>query len=255
MSYPPYSPPPGQYPQGDGYPPPEGYPASAGYPVSGYPDAGYPASAGYPVSGYPDAGGYPDSAAYQQPGSYPPADSYQQGGYQQGGYQQQAGQQPAFQQQPGYPQPGYQQPGYQQPGGQQAYGPPLIVGAPTPAKSGKSNAPTVLLIVGICVFVFLGLCGFGIWRFYLSAKDVGTHTTTSNKYSVGDCLNGQSEDTITEVSCSGPHEWEVVGVIPSVYESEASAEACATRWSDSEAAYWYGVVGSRGTSYCLASAA
>jgi hypothetical protein len=245
VSYPPYSPPPGQYPQGDGYPPPDGYPASAGYPVSGYPDAGgYPASAGYPVSGYPDAGGY------QQPGSYPPAESYQQGSYQQGGYQPD-----------GYQPDGYQpQPGYQQPGGYQPYGQPppvvapVVVGAPPPAKPGKSSAPTVLLIVGVCVFVFLALCGFGIWRFYVSAKDIGTHTTTSTKYSVGDCLNGQSEDSITEVSCSGPHEWEVVGVIPGVYESEATGEACAARWSSAEAAYWYGVVGSLGTSYCLAPA-
>jgi len=213
VSYPPYSPPPGQYPQGDGYPPPDGYPVS---------------------------GGYPDSGSYQQPGAYPPPDSYQQ---------------------PGYQQPAYQQPSYPQPGGYQPYGPPLVVpvapvlvGAPAPAPPGKSNAPTVLLIVGICVFVFLALCGFGIWRFYLSAKDVGTHTT-SGKYSVGDCLDGQSEATITEVSCSGPHDWEVVGVIPSVYESEATAEGCAALWSDSEAVYWYGTVGARGTSYCLAPAA
>lgn len=195
MSYPPYSPPPGQYPSGDGYPPPDGYPVSGGYP---------------------------------QPESYP---------------------QPAYQQ-PAYQQPVYQQPGYQQPGYQQ----PLIVNAPAPAPAGKSNVPTVLMIVGICVVVFLALCGFGIWRFYLSAKDLGGTRTTSSKYSVGDCLDGQSEQTITEVSCSGPHDWEIVGVIPSVYESEATAEACAALWSDSEAVYWYGTVGARGTSYCLTPA-
>jgi len=212
VSYPPYSPPPGQYPPGDGYPPPDGYPVSGGYPQPGY----------------------------QQP------ESYQQPGYQQPAYQQ-----PAYQQ-PGYEQPVYQQPAYQQP----VYQQPLVVGAPAPApaRSGKSNVPTVLMIVGICVVVFLALCGFGIWRFYLSAKDLGGTRTTSSKYSVGDCLDGQSEQTITEVSCSGPHDWEVVGVIPSVYESEATAEACAALWSDSEAVYWYGTAGARGTSYCLTPA-
>ena len=100
------------------------------------------------------------------------------------------------------------------------------------------------------IAVLLGVAGILLWHSLSRSRDSGGDSGCYARARPALPEVGTG-DELAPADCAGPHDWEVVGVIPSVYESEATAEACAALWSDSEAVYWYGTAGARGTSYCL----
>ena len=137
----------------------------------------------------------------------------------------------AYSAQPGGPVP--PQPGAPVP-------PPLPVAAPAPAK--KSSAKRSIIILGILVVLIGGL--------FIAVKIASRNDANNAK--VGDCLVGQSEDTIKKVDCAKAHDWKVVGKISDKTQTDASAEACAAQFSTAEAAYWWGEAGKKGDVLCHA---
>jgi hypothetical protein len=79
------------------------------------------------------------------------------------------------------------------------------------------------------------------------------HTFRSLRSNQGDCLSGQSDDSLRKVSCaSSSAQWTVVGVAENKTLDEAKAQACAP-WPNAQASYWESSSGKTGFVLCLAA--
>jgi hypothetical protein len=144
----------------------------------------------------------------------------------------------------GYPPPGG---GYPPPAPGGAYPPPAPGGAyppmapMPPAKPKKARRGIITLVVTLVVVAVVAIIGV------LANRDSPKQTA------VGDCMSGQTAETLKKVACTdSTAEWKVVGRVGNKTESEAKPETACTQWPETDSAYWEGKPGESGFVLCLA---
>jgi hypothetical protein len=198
-------------------------------------------------------GGYPPQPMPAMPGAYPPPGPA-------------PGLPPAFP--GGYPPPPAPG-GYLPPGGYPPAGPM------PPAKSRRSNTKMVLFIVALVV-VLGGIPAIGGIIYATRSRPAtiaagtpspsattaaGTPSSSATTgtlskpgtIKVGDCMVGQTAETLKKIDCSDPKaEWKVVGRVEGKTEAESTVETTCEAWPETDTLYWEGPRGGRGYVLCLA---